>query len=193
MGTPTIAYSDNSGSLNDHVLSAAGQTVFVHGTIGFSSSYATGGEALDLTTMLQGAELKGVQFESKSGYFFEYDYTNKKAKVMQQHVSYSAAVDPASIALDAVANTAVAVTGVATTDRIIAIPPVDLEAGLVMQSAWVSAANTVTVRLQNTTGAAIDGASKTWTFLAFRAFSKEVPNATDLSALSGVRFIAWGV
>ena len=53
----------------------------VTGTIAFDNSYPTGGEA---TTAISAkfATLQGVIFESKSGYVFEYDYTNNKVKAM---------------------------------------------------------------------------------------------------------------
>jgi hypothetical protein len=189
----TITYDGTSGGIATRVTAVGEKLRFLTGVIDFDASYPTGGEALDFGTMLNGASLKGVVLESKSGYVFEYDYTNKKIKAMQRHVVYTAAVDPASIATDAIANTAVTVTGVVTADRITAIPPNDLEAGLVMQSAWASGANQVTVRLQNVSAGAVDGVSKTWTFIAYGAADREVPDTTDLSTLTDVRFVAWGV
>jgi len=50
----------------------------VTGKISFDSSYPTGGESLDLTDRLQ--TVLAVFIENKSGYIFEYDYTNKKVK-----------------------------------------------------------------------------------------------------------------
>lgn len=149
----------------------------------FDSSYPAGGESLT-AARLGLTKVVHVSPAEPSGYEGEYDLTNSKLKAFQRQNVYTAAVDPASIAAGAVANTAVTVTGVTTSDRIVAIPPNDLEAGLVLQSAWVSAADTVQVRLQNASAGAVDGASKTWTFLVFRDQQVEVKNGTDLSAVS---------
>ena len=48
----------------------------VMGEFDFDTSYPTGGEALDLSALIP--NLVGVFIENKSGYYFEYDYTNKK-------------------------------------------------------------------------------------------------------------------
>jgi hypothetical protein len=74
-------------------------------------------------------------------------------------------VDPPSIAAGAASNVDVTVRGVAVGDDVIAIPPDTLEAGLVLQGATVSAADTVRLRLYNPTAAAIDGAARTWTLI----------------------------
>lgn len=55
------------------------------------------------------------------------------------------------------------VTGVKTTDMVFAEKPT-LEAGLVIGTCWVSAANTVSIQVINTTAGAIDAASETWRF-----------------------------
>jgi len=89
-------------------------------------------------------------------------------------------IDPPSIAAGAAANVDVTVTGrgLVTTDRLVAIPPNDLEAGLVLVMTEVPASDTVRVRLYNPTAAAIDGASKTWTFIRLRqAISPLYPKA----------------
>lgn len=115
---------------------------------------------------------------------------------------YSVDINPPSIAADSTTNVAVAVTGVATADKIIAFPPSGLENGLVAKTCWASAADEITVRLQNTTAAAVDGASltwnflcspcggavdganKTWTFLVFKQEHREVKDGVDLSAVT---------
>lgn len=80
--------------------------------------------------------------------------------------SGTVAVDPASIAAGASAETAVTITGVAAGDIVILEPPASLESGLVADGVGrVSAADTVQVRLTNASAAAIDGASLTWRYL----------------------------
>lgn len=56
----------------------------------------------------------------------------------------------------------ITVTGAAVGDMASASPNTTLEAGIVYGGAWVSAANTVTVRLGNVTPAAIDPVSRGW-------------------------------
>ena len=80
----------------------------------------------------------------------------------------TAAVDPANNASDAVSNNAVALTGLLTTDYIRGVPPVDIEAGVVPLAVWPSNADEVTVRVHNPTAGAVNGVSKTWTFLVTR-------------------------
>lgn len=48
----------------------------VSGYISFSSSYSTGGEAVDIPLK----EVHGMCIENKAGYMFEYDRANKKIK-----------------------------------------------------------------------------------------------------------------
>lgn len=77
----------------------------------------------------------------------------------------NASVNPPSIATNAVGTATATITGLAVGDAVTAIPPVALELGLVCISAIVTAANTVTLFILNTTGGTIDGASRTWTFV----------------------------
>jgi hypothetical protein len=44
----------------------------------------------------------------------------------------------------------------------------DIEGALIFQGASVTAANTVTIRMRNVTGAAVDGASRTWSYMVIR-------------------------
>jgi len=74
-------------------------------------------------------------------------------------------VDPPSIGATSNGTVAVTINGAATTDLVFLTPPHDLEAGLVLVGARVTAANTVTIALRNTTGSAIDGASRAWSYL----------------------------
>jgi len=76
-------------------------------------------------------------------------------------------VDPASIAAGASGNTDVTVTGLTTAHRVVAACQDVLEAGLVPQATYCSAANTLRIRLFNPTAAAVDGAARTWFYLAW--------------------------
>ena len=97
---------------------------------------------------------------------------------------------------DAVSSLAVTVTGVAATDICLAVQPAAaLEAGLVIQSARVTAADTVTVEVSNTSAGTVDGASLTADFYVIKAngAAQEVPDTTDLSALTDVIVEAVGI
>jgi hypothetical protein len=74
----------------------------------------------------------------------------------------SATLDYPSIAAGATADLTITVAGAAAGSVAAASPTGAIEAGL-SWCAWVSAANTVTVRLVNSTTGAIDPASRTWT------------------------------
>jgi hypothetical protein len=100
----TIAY-DGDKSFNEK----CGQDwKMFTGTIAFDASYPTGGEAWDMSALMP-VSLKAVFIENKSGYVFEYDYTNKK--VIAYYCDYSTGTDAVMIE---VANTVdlSAVTGV---------------------------------------------------------------------------------
>lgn len=73
----------------------------------------------------------------------------------------SATLNFASIAAGATAELTVTLTGAAAGDVVALGPPAALEAGLAA-TGIVTAADTVTVRLLNTTGGAVDPASATW-------------------------------
>jgi len=77
------------------------------------------------------------------------------------------AVDPASIGAGASGNTDVTVNGLTTAHKVVAMCQEDLEVGLVPQAAYCSAVNTLRIRLYNPTAAAIDGASRSWFYIAW--------------------------
>jgi len=76
-------------------------------------------------------------------------------------------VDPPSIGAGASANVDVTVTGLTTSHRVVAMCQDALEAGLVPQAAYVPSANTLRIRLYNPTAGAIDGASRSWFYIAW--------------------------
>lgn len=97
-----------------------------------------------------------------------YDY-NAKAPFQYKIQKGSVAVDPASLAANTSAETAVTILGLQAGDFIMFDVPASLEAGLAFSGCRVSAANTAQIRLSNLTAGAIDGASRTWTYVAFIA------------------------
>jgi hypothetical protein len=76
----------------------------------------------------------------------------------QKMLTATATLDFASIAAGAVGTLTATVTGAATGDFVIVAPPGNLAAGLVF-CGFVSAANTVTIRIINGTASPVDPAS----------------------------------
>jgi len=76
-------------------------------------------------------------------------------------------VDPPSIAAGASANVDVAVSGLKTSHKVLAMCQSDLEAGLVPQAAYASTDGTLRIRLYNPTAAAVDGVARDWLFIAW--------------------------
>jgi len=118
----------------------------VTGKISFDSSYPTGGESLDLTDRLR--TVLAVFIENKSGYIFEYDYTNKKVKAYYPTKSQSS-------------NLAGTVTVTSNTG--------DGDAG------------TYNVSFSGEKGEVDAGPGE------------EVADTTDLSSVTNVRFVAYGL
>lgn len=79
----------------------------------------------------------------------------------------TATVDLGSVAANTSEEETATVTGVKTGDVVVCVNS-SLDAGQVIADARVSAANTVTLQVINTTAGAIDAASKTMTFLVLR-------------------------
>jgi hypothetical protein len=72
----------------------------------------------------------------------------------------SATLDPASLVDGAGTTLTIAVTGAALGDFALVAPPYDLQG--ITVTAYVSAAGTVSVRIQNESGGTVDLASGTW-------------------------------
>lgn len=73
-------------------------------------------------------------------------------------------VNPASINTVTLAEETVTVTGAAAGDIVVVSPPAALDAGIAVVGAFVSAANTVKLRLYNSTGGSVDIAAGNWVF-----------------------------
>ena len=79
------------------------------------------------------------------------------------------AIDPASINANTVSEQSFALTGAATGDSLTLNPPAaGLTAGLLVLQAYVSAADTIKITFQNTTGSPIDEAGANWTYKLVR-------------------------
>lgn len=90
-------------------------------------------------------------------------------RVVSGPATTSATLNFGSIAAGASADLTITVTGAATTDAVASAPQSALEAGLIW-NAFVSAADTVTIRVSNITALPIDPASRLW---AVRTFTQE--------------------
>lgn len=87
-------------------------------------------------------------------------------RVLTGPATTGANLDFGSIAAGASADLTLTVTGAVSTDVAVASPQSALEAGLIW-NAFVSAADTVTVRMTNITGAPIDPANRFWCVRTF--------------------------
>lgn len=86
---------------------------------------------------------------------------------IKKHLRLTTTLDFPSIAAHTTAELTVAVTGAVVGDKATAHPNSAPEPGLTFGGAYVSAANTVTVRVANVTAAAIDPANRTWHVLVW--------------------------
>jgi hypothetical protein len=77
-------------------------------------------------------------------------------------------VDPPNIAANSSGTVAVTITGVQPGDLVFLTPPSSIEAALIFQGASVTGANTVTIQIRNVSGAAVDGAARTWSYMVIR-------------------------
>lgn len=84
-------------------------------------------------------------------------------------VSGTISADPGSIGANTRGSVNVTVTGLNTSDRIFLNPPSGLNSGLLYCGCDVTASNTLTIYLYNTTGGAINDGAQTWkyTYLIF--------------------------
>jgi hypothetical protein len=90
--------------------------------------------------------------------------------VLTKMLKGSVTIDPASVAAGVVSSQTFTLTGAVVGDALQLNPPAaGLTAGLIVLQSFVSAANTVTVLFQNTTGAPIDEPSASWTYLLIRS------------------------
>lgn len=92
---------------------------------------------------------------------FKYNAQGLISGLKHSVISGTATLDFPSISANTISTLTVTVTGAVVGDSVSLAPPSGINAGL-MWSGFVSAANTVTIRLLNTTGSAIDPASATW-------------------------------
>jgi hypothetical protein len=76
-------------------------------------------------------------------------------------------VNPGSISATTRGSINVTISNLGTDDRILLQPPSTLNAGLLYVGHDITASNTVTIYLYNTTGGAIDDGALTWKYLRY--------------------------
>jgi hypothetical protein len=76
-------------------------------------------------------------------------------------------IDPPSIAAGSTANVDVSVPGLTTSHKVLVMCQDNLEHGLIPIAAYVPSDGTLRVRITNFTSAAIDGAARTWFYIAW--------------------------
>lgn len=74
-------------------------------------------------------------------------------------------IDPADVATATTVAPTFTLTGAATGDLVLMIPPSNLEDDLIPKGAVVTASNTVTVYLYNAAAGNTNGAALTWTYI----------------------------
>lgn len=84
-------------------------------------------------------------------------------------VQYSATLNPASVASATSAEQTFTVSGLTTSDVIIAVSKPTATAGVGIVNARVSAADTLALTFMNATAGAVDPASETYTIVALRS------------------------
>lgn len=121
-------------------------------------SYDSGSTLLDDENYVIEANAGGGRFLIGPG---ESEFNNLSDSIIESLPPVSTTIDFSSINAGSVGTSTVTVDGAVANDIVNLGPPSGIESGL-MWSAFVSADDTVTIRLYNTTGSPIDPASATW-------------------------------
>jgi hypothetical protein len=158
--------------------------------VDFDSSYPAGGEPLTASDLSFNSAIDLLVAEAVEDYSFEYDRTNSKLIAYDKGRTGTVTVNPASLATVTAANETVTVAGLATTDQVAVQPPIAIDAGIHVLTADVSAADTLRIRLYNSTAGTIDVASGTWGYKVLNP--KEVQASANLAAVTDVRVLAIG-
>lgn len=74
--------------------------------------------------------------------------------------------NPAAIAAGAEGSATLTVSGLSTSDKILAINANAIETGLVAMGATITGADTITVQILNTSASEVDGAASAYNYIA---------------------------
>jgi len=161
----------------------------ITGKISFDSSYPTGGESLDLTDRLK--TVLAVFFENKGGYFFEYDYTNEKVKAYTPSVQHNH--DFTGSALSAHSHKAFTVNATEAAGDVTAFVSITEGDGTAQSSVKIGhpggAGSDIDIDTESVSAGTPSGTISN----ASASAGAEVGNGTDLSSVTNVRFVAYGL
>jgi regulator of RNase E activity RraA len=87
---------------------------------------------------------------------------------INQIITDVVAVDPDAISANTSGTVDVTISNVQVGDIIVLTPPSSIEDDLIFQGATVTAANTVTIKIRNLSGVAVNGASRDWSYIITR-------------------------
>jgi hypothetical protein len=124
----------------------------------YVDDYVTADEGLTGSTKIKKESITGDRIAPK---------TITRDRLEKDLLVGTVTIDPPSIAAGSTVNVDVTVPGLTTSHRVIVMCQSDLEHGLIPIAAYVPAANTLRVRITNFTAAAIDGAARTWFYIAW--------------------------
>lgn len=161
------------GNIGNSIISDNGTTVSwtgnlsVTGAAAFTGALSAGATALGATTVTtlnaSGTATLAATTATSLG-------IGSGGSVLTKILKGTVTVDPASIAPNTVASQTFTLAGAVVGDALTVNPPAaGLTAGLLVGQCFVSAANTITIVLFNTTVAPIDEASASWTYQLSRS------------------------
>ena len=208
-------------TIHDYTFNSGGNAFRVGGQIDFDASYPTGGEAfsIDLIAGRPALELVSIEIPTQGGYAYEYDYTNNLLQVfstgaqtgtLAATVGVGGTITTLTGVLDSGATTltsgavtgtvtsgaTTATGGAATASAVDATTPtgsLDSTATTGTLTDLTGVVDTLTTTLDDP-AIALDSGTVTFSSqqatIAAAAFA-EVANATNLSTLVNVRYVAY--
>ena len=95
------------------------------------------------------------------------DFVNAPANITRFDSALFTVASPGAIAAGTTVEVAVTVADASLGDMILVTPPANIEAGLTVGNAYVSAANTIKFRISNVSAGAVTPATQTLTYTYF--------------------------
>lgn len=157
----TLGFNGGAGAIS--VLDSSATTARMdYDYSNFLVQFAPGVRLIPRTTSPTSA-VKGVLWTDDTNSVLKW-HDGSRTRIFATYIEGSASVAPVSVPAQGTAEFTVTATGAATGDGVLVIPPIGVTAGLIVGQAWVSAADTVTIRLLNTTAGALNStaASAGW-------------------------------
>ncbi|GBD04586.1 hypothetical protein HRbin20_00151 [bacterium HR20] len=179
-GTPTTqlhVLGGNNGTGATEVVVQAGQTQLSTNLIEWRDQSGTPLGAIDPSGFVGigiasslGAYLHVVSNGAQPAALFENGtvQVGTSGTPMNAIMHGTVSVDPPSIGANSSATLSVTITGVEPGDRVFLTPPDTFEDDLIFQGAAVTATNTVTIKIRNILGLAVDGSARDWNYLVIK-------------------------